>query len=161
MCTIQWIADREEQQRHGSDATDSIRRTPPRSTRPASSGSVFARGRASKQRQTPSRRTSLSPAASRTSSGETAVAFGSTFSPKTGARMDNQESPRSIGRLRQASAHSDISASAESEQAAGVDRRSPLGNRRPRQDSPVERSLRCVLPRVLTIFSLGLHTGSL
>jgi hypothetical protein len=123
--------------------------------RAGSTGSVFRRGRASKQRQAPSRRMSLSPAASRSSSAgdTTAVAFGSTFSPKPDARMDELESPRSVVSLRRGSVHSDVAASGTHEKPLAVGRRSPLGSRRPRQDSPVERSLRCVLQHIVPEYS--------
>eukprot|EP01043_Picozoa_sp_COSAG02_P019034 COSAG02_NODE_906_length_16039_cov_4.410289_6_plen_171_part_00 len=152
MRTMCWDADREQRTEHDSEPPGSARHTPPPATRAGSTGSVFRRGRASKQRQAPSRRVSLSPAASRSSSAgdTTAVAFGSTFSPKSDARMDELESPRNTANFRRDSVHSDVAASVH-EKAAPVGRRSPLGSRRPRQDSPVERSLRCVDKIAMTL----------
>ena len=93
-----------------------------------------------------------SSAASRTSSGNSSVAFGSTYTPRRGGGGDSSGRQRSSAEeLRSSSHHAEVVASVEEDPAPEPEHEPLLGDRRARQNSPVELSLRCVTDQRLAL----------
>lgn len=133
------------------EATTTQRRRVPMAR--AGAKSVFSRRRSVPQEQVSEHDRSYgSSAASRTSSGNSSVAFGSTYTPRRGGGGDSSGRQRSsVEELRSSSHHAEVVASVEEDPAPEPEHEPLLGDRRARQNSPVELSLRCVTDQRLAL----------